>query len=260
MTAAPPHLVIFGPQGAGKGTQAAQLASVLGIEHLSTGALLRRVARERTLLGRTVETYLDCGELVPDDLMLAIARTEIELLEARHRGYILDGFPRTIGQAVELTAVLDPPMTAAIELTLPLDALLHRLTRRRVCPGCGTTTAAPAGHVEAVACRNGDGIAVRRSDDDPSIIAHRLGLYDRHTKPLVEWFRGQSHVITVNGDGTPEDVHVQILKALDSALGAAFTSLHPTAPAPSPWRQPLGGVNPATRDRTGRSPVLHYRY
>ena len=224
MTNSPTRLVILGPQGVGKGTQAAQLAAALRIDHLSTGALLRHAARDRTRLGAIVETYLCSGNLVPDGLMLAVVQTEITQLEEQSHGYILDGFPRTIGQAIDLTDVVGSPVTAAIELTLPLSALLHRLNRRRVCPICGATSAAPAGYIEAIACRNGDGIAVRRSDDNPATIAHRLALYDRHTKPLVEWFRDACEVITIGSDGTPEEVHVQILNAVVAVLDTGGTS------------------------------------
>jgi adenylate kinase len=225
MTNSPTRLVILGPQGVGKGTQAARLATALHIEHLSTGTLLRHVACEPSRLGAIIETYLGRGDLVPDGLVLAVVQTEISLLEEQGHGYILDGFPRTIGQAIDLTNLVGSPVAAAIELTLPLGALLRRLNRRRVCPSCGATSEALADYIEAIACKNGDGIAVRRSDDNPTTVAHRLALYDRHTKPLVEWFRDTSEVITISGEGTPEEVHIQILDAVSAALDTERASL-----------------------------------
>ena len=223
-----PCLMIFGPQGVGKGTQAERLALALGIEHLSTGVLLRQAVRDATPLGRRVSDCLDRGDLVPDELMVGLLQAEIERLHRADTGYVLDGFPRTIDQAVAFAALVDAPIAAAIELTASLDVLLDRLLRRRVCPACDTITTAPT-HVDAVACPNGDGIAIRRSDDTPTAIGHRLALYDLHTERLVAWFRGASRVITIDGEEPPDRVHAQILEALDDTRVAPVRTLRSLA-------------------------------
>lgn len=192
-----PVVLVLGPQGSGKGTQAALLADAIGFDHVSTGAVLRHHVNRDSPLGARVRRCLERGELVPDDVMLRLVEAE---LDAAEHGVVLDGFPRTVDQAVALASLASAEVVAAVVLTAPLDVLLDRLTRRRECPGCRATALAPAGYVDTVACPNGDGIAVRRSDDAPRAIARRLATYDQQATALLAWCRGAAPLVTVDGD------------------------------------------------------------
>jgi len=215
--------VILGPQGVGKGTQAALLSDAFGLEHLSTGAILRRAVADGSALGRAVAGLLVAGDLVPDDLVLDIVLATLERAEAEGRGCVLDGFPRTVGQAVSLSAARPGTLTTAIELDVPVDVLLDRLARRRVCTRCETTILVASADIDEVPCPYGDGVAARRNDDTPEGVSHRLDIYERCTRPLAEWFRGAGHLVTVCGSGTPAAVHQRIMGALTDRDGTWST-------------------------------------
>ena len=161
----PLDLLLLGVQGSGKGTQAKRLAAEYGLEHLSTGDMLRQAIAEGTELGRRVEPILEAGDLVPDDLMIELIRKRLEAPEAAV-GFILDGFPRTMAQADALDSMLaeiDRPLSVVLELQVPDDVAIQRLRKRAVEEG--------------------------RSDDTPEAIANRIDLYHRETKPLVSHYR-----------------------------------------------------------------------
>ena len=165
------RLVLVGPPGSGKGTQGPALAAHLGVAHLSTGDLLRREVDAGTELGRRVAALIDRGELVPDELMIAVVAAALGDDTA---GYVLDGFPRTGGTPL-------PPPDAAVHLDVPDAVLLERLAGRAGAEG-------------------------RADDADPDVIERRLRVYHDETEPLVEHYRQRGALVTIDGDGTPDEV------------------------------------------------------
>lgn len=213
-----PKLVIFGRQGAGKGTVGHRVASHLGIHHISTGEILRREMADSTPLGLEVQAFVDHGELVPDDVMLRVIEHRIAQSDVRRHGFLMDGFPRTVEQAEGFASLLGAePLCAAIQIEVPNEVVLARILGRRVCPVCGTTTSAPR-EVASVPCPRGDGWAVRRKDDTEAAIRRRLDLYDDEAGPLIKWFADRSLLVTVDGAASPDAVYEATLAALRPVL------------------------------------------
>lgn len=211
------RLAVLGKQGSGKGTQCARLAEHLGLAHLSTGDILRAAVRDGTALGNRVRGFLHAGELVPDELVLAVVRDAVAAPEVASRGYLLDGFPRTIPQA---EALLEGGggLDAAIDLEVPTDVAIERLGARRACPDCGWTTTAARPTTRFVPCERCPGVAVRRSDDTRAAITRRLAIYEEQTGPLVRWFAQRGALVTVDGVGSPEAVFARVIDALEPQL------------------------------------------
>lgn len=217
------HIILMGPQGAGKGTQADIIAPRLGLVKLSTGDLFRAAAASGSELGRLVKGYLDRGELVPDDVTLAIVEERLEEIAENPEvsGALFDGFPRTRAQAEGLDAILakrDERIAAVIEIDVPRDKLIARLAGRRYCPNCGATY-----HVEynpprkAGVCDRCGGPLVQRPDDTPEAIRRRLDLYDEQTAPLLDFYQQRGLLIRVDGDRPIEEVTHDILAAIGTA-------------------------------------------
>jgi adenylate kinase len=213
-------LILFGPPGAGKGTQAKKLAAHYGIPHLSTGDLLREAIRQGSELGKKVKPLMDAGKLVPDELVIGIVEDRLRSPDAR-KGSILDGFPRTIPQAQALQAALERAgrkLEVVISLEVPEAELVERLSGRRSCPQCGA-----AYHVvnqppkRAGFCdRDGAGL-VQREDDKEDRVKARLRVYAEQTAPLKDWYRKQGLLRTVDGVGSPDGIQAQIRAALGPA-------------------------------------------
>jgi adenylate kinase len=213
-----PKLVIFGRQGAGKGTVGHRVAAHLGIHHVSTGEILRREMAEATPLGLEVQSFVNGGELVPDEVMLKVIDRRLAQSDVRRRGFLLDGFPRTVDQADAFTDLLgNESLQAAIQVKVEADVVLARILGRRVCPVCGTTVSA-AREVASVPCPRGDGWAVRRKDDTEAAIRRRLDLYDEEAGPLIAWFQERELLVTVDGGASPDAVYEAALAALRPAL------------------------------------------
>jgi adenylate kinase len=213
----------MGPQGAGKGTQADIIAPRLGLIKLSTGDLFRSAVAAGSELGRLAQGYLDRGELVPDDITLAIVEERLEQIaeDPNARGALFDGFPRTRAQAEGLDALLakrDERLAAVIEIDVPREKLIARLAGRRYCPACGATY-----HVEfnppqqAGICDRCGGPLVQRPDDTPEAIRRRLDLYDEQTAPLLAFYQQRGLLIRVDGDRPIEEVTHDILAAISAA-------------------------------------------
>jgi adenylate kinase len=213
----------MGPQGAGKGTQADIIAPRLGLIKLSTGDLFRSAVAAGSELGRLAQGYLDRGELVPDDITLAIVEERLEQIaeDPNARGALFDGFPRTRAQAEGLDALLakrDECLAAVIEIDVPREKLIARLAGRRYCPACGATY-----HVEfnppqqAGICDRCGGPLVQRPDDTPEAIRRRLDLYDEQTAPLLAFYQQRGLLIRVDGDRPIEEVTHDILAAISAA-------------------------------------------
>jgi len=215
------RLLIFGKQGAGKGTQATRLADRYGIPHISTGDMFRAAVRAGTAFGRKAKEYMDAGELVPDEVVLGMVEERLAEPDAA-RGFLLDGFPRTKAQAEGLADVVGPGgLDAVIELQVPTDVVVDRISRRRVCAQCGTTYDAgspPQGGWDA--CDNcGCGPVVQRDDDREEAVRRRLDLYEQETAPLASWYADQGLLVPVDGVGDPDDVFDRILAALAARSG-----------------------------------------
>jgi adenylate kinase len=213
-----PKLVIFGRQGAGKGTVGQRVASHLGIHHISTGEILRREMADASPLGLEVQAYVDHGELVPDDVMLRLIEHRLAQPDVRRHGFLMDGFPRTVEQAEGLAEIVGADtLCAAIQIDVPVDVVLARILGRRVCPTCGTTVSA-AREVARVPCPRGDGWAVRRKDDTEAAVRRRLDLYDDESRHLVKWFDERGLLVTVDGAASPDAVYEATITALRPAL------------------------------------------
>ncbi len=217
------HIILMGPQGAGKGTQADIIAPRLGLVKLSTGDLFRAAVASGSELGRLAKGYLDRGELVPDDVTLAIVEERLEEIAENPdvKGALFDGFPRTRAQAEGLDAILakrDERIAAVIEIDVPREKLIARLAGRRYCPNCGATY-----HVEfnppqkTGVCDRCGGPLVQRPDDTPEAIRRRLDLYDEQTAPLLDFYQQRGLLIRVDGDRPIEEVTHDILAAIGAA-------------------------------------------
>jgi adenylate kinase len=221
------HVLIIGPQGSGKGTQAAVVAPQLGLVHVATGDLFRALMASDSELAREVRSYYDRGALVPDDLTVRVLVARLDELEREqpdYRGVLLDGFPRNRAQAEALDRVLrerGDDLVAVIHLVVPREALIERLSGRLVCQQCGATyhrTFNPPR--QPGICDRCGGPLIQRSDDTPEAIARRLDIYEEQTAPLLEYYRQRSLLIDIDGDRSIDEVSQSILAALAPRLGA----------------------------------------
>jgi adenylate kinase len=221
------NLVMIGPPGAGKGTQAARLCSHFGIPRISTGEILREAVASETPLGNEVKNVISAGRLVSDDLIISVARDRLNKPDAR-AGFVLDGFPRTVVQADALDSMLEGrgPLVVVV-LEVPEQELVRRLAWRRVCASCGTgyggvdvpELAGPRteGAVEGGRCRNCGGSLVQREDDSASVIRDRLKVFTSQTAPLVDFYRDRPTFSLINGLQHPDKVTADLLRAIKSA-------------------------------------------
>jgi adenylate kinase len=210
------RIVLLGRQGAGKGTQCVRLSRHFVVPHISTGDILRAAVREGTELGKMAKAVIDAGQLVGDDIMVGIVAERLQADDARLRGYILDGFPRTVAQAVALDEITaDSPVDLAIDLDVPRDLVLSRLSARRVCRDCGANFQATGQDPSPWTCDNCGGDVVQRDDDTPTAINQRLDLYETQTQPLIDYYGSSGRLVTVNGVGSPDDVFERLTEAVE---------------------------------------------
>ncbi|MBQ3118985.1 MAG: adenylate kinase [Clostridia bacterium] len=206
-------LTLLGAPGAGKGTQAAELEKEYNIPAISTGQIIREAIAAKTALGNEVKTYIDRGELVPDDIVVEMVKERVKDDDCKF-GYILDGFPRTISQAETMEKLLIL-VDCALEIDVDEDIIVDRLSGRRVCSSCGATyhiTGNPS-KKEGVCDKCGSTLKVR-DDDVPDVIRHRLKVYSEQTKPLKDFYDARGKLITVKGQDKVEDTTRAIMKAL----------------------------------------------
>lgn len=216
------RLVILGKQGAGKGTQCVRLARHYVVPHISTGDMLRAAVRARTEFGKLAEQYMSAGELVPDEVIVGIVRERLTEDDTTARGFILDGFPRTVHQAEELHAFLQPRgIDLAIDLEVDTEVVLDRLASRRVCSDCGTNYSTHAPPSVNWTCDHCGGEVVQRPDDTPDAIRRRLKLYEEQTAPLIAWYLSQDRLVTIDGMGAPDEVLGRLVRAIDSRAAHA---------------------------------------
>jgi adenylate kinase len=211
------HIVMLGPPGAGKGTQALRLAAVRGIPHVSTGDMLREAVQSGTSLGRRVQAVLDSGRLVSDEIVADLVRERLARADALP-GVVLDGFPRTVAQAHTLDALLGPgDALVIVDLAVSDADLVRRLARRRVCEACGTIVALTEADTPRVCARCG-GALVQRTDDREEVVRERLAVYERSTAPLVDFYRERASYRPLDGAQAPDAVAGAVAGAIDEAV------------------------------------------
>lgn len=210
--------ILLGPPGAGKGTQAKMLTERYGVPQVSTGDILRAAVAAGTPLGKEAKTYMDRGALVPDEVVIGIVRDRLGEPDCR-KGYLLDGFPRTVAQAEALTRMLKKlgaPLPRVVSLEVAEEELVKRLSGRRTCQGCGALF-----HVEfhpprvEGTCDKCGGRLIEREDDKEETIRRRLQVYRKQTEPLIGYYENQGLLETVNGLGETGEVFARVSKALE---------------------------------------------
>ena len=206
------NIIFLGPPGAGKGTQAQLLTKELGIPQISTGDMLRKAMREGTKTGLEAKRYVESGGLVPDDVVIAIVKERLAEDDCKN-GYMLDGFPRTVYQAEELSkfATID----VAVDLDLPDEVIVQRLSGRRVCPNCNATY-----HISqlggSTVCKNCGAELIQRKDDSEETIRNRLKVYTEQTAPLIDYYRQKGILRTVDCQGTVEENFALVKRVLEA--------------------------------------------
>ena len=210
-------IIMLGAPGAGKGTQAKKIADKYQIPHISTGDIFRANIKEGTELGKKAKSYMDQGQLVPDELTLELIMDRFQNPDCKN-GYVLDGFPRTIPQAEALTEALAKKAETidyAINVEVPDENIINRMGGRRACLACGSTyhiVYAPT-RVEGICDRCGEKL-VLRDDDKPETVKNRLNVYHNQTQPLIEYYTRQGKLAEVDGTQSMEDVFNAIVKIL----------------------------------------------
>lgn len=212
------RIVMFGPPGSGKGTYASRLTNILGIPHISTGDMVREEIRAQTEIGRKIKEYSDRGELVPDEIIIDLLVERLKKPDAQ-KGFILDGFPRTIKQAEALERISE--IDVVINLNVPDEIIVQRLSNRLVCKKCGAIynrlTLKPK--VDEI-CDLCGGELYQREDDKPEVIRERLNVYRKSTEPLIDYYRRKGLIRDVycNDLTTPPEVIVNKIMEIIGGL------------------------------------------
>ena len=211
------HILLMGPPGAGKGTQAEKLIEEFKIPHISTGDMFRAAVKAGTELGKEAKKYMDAGGLVPDAVTIGIVRESLSKPECAE-GFMLDGFPRTLDQAVALDSILKDlgiKLNGVVNISVPDSELVGRVTGRRICKACGATyhvTFNPS-KVEDV-CDKCGGNLYQRDDDKEETVKNRLGAYHNQTEPLIEYYKKQGVFMDINGLQDIDKVYADVKAAL----------------------------------------------
>ena len=239
------NLIMLGPPGAGKGTQAERFARTRGIPKISTGDMLRDAVRAGTEIGLRAKAIMDRGELVSDDVMIGIVKERLDRADVK-QGFILDGFPRTVAQAEALDRLMNgrAPLIV-VDIVVPESELVRRLGSRMICEDCGAnadgtehgapssaesvmvsgaglsaeSAAAVHAQAEAMACRRCGGRLKQRADDSEAVVRERLKVYHRNTEPLVDYYRTRPTFRAINGAQAPDRVASELSAAIEAAAG-----------------------------------------
>lgn len=214
------YILLMGPPGAGKGTQAERLISEYGIPQISTGDMFRAAVKAGTALGREARSYMDKGALVPDSVTVGIVKERLSEEDCR-KGWILDGFPRTTAQAAALDAMLHDmgiTLTAVLNISADKDDLVKRISGRYVCRSCGASFHSEfrPPRVKGV-CDTCGGELYQRDDDKADTVSQRLAVYETSTKPLIDYYRASGVLYDIDGNQSMEDVYSQIQAVLKKA-------------------------------------------
>ena len=212
------NVVMLGPPASGKGTQAVRLAQARGIPKISTGDILREAAQSGTELGLRAKELMDRGELLGDEEMIGIVKERLARPDAAS-GYILDGFPRTVRQAEALDRMLQSEPLIIIDLAVPDTELLTRMQTRRVCGKCSAI--AEPGSIKETCERCGGQMITRADDSDEHVGQHRLEVYARESKPLLDYYRGRSTFRSINGAQSPDRVAKELATKIDQMVPVA---------------------------------------
>jgi len=210
-------LVLLGPPGAGKGTQAEKISDKYNIPAISTGHIIRNAIADKTPVGVEAKTYIDRGELVPDSMVIKMVEERLKEDDCKN-GYILDGFPRTVSQA-EAMEILPIPIDMVLEISVDEDVIVDRLSGRRECSACGATY-----HVKANppkredVCDKCSGQLVCREDDVPDVIRNRISVYKKQTEPLEEYYEKKGLLVSVEGLNEVEDTTRAVIEAIDKKM------------------------------------------
>ncbi|MEF9917790.1 MAG: adenylate kinase [Eubacterium sp.] len=211
------RVILLGPPGAGKGTQSKGICEAFNIPHISTGDLFRENLKNNTPLGQKAKGYMDAGKLVPDELVIALVEDRIERDDCKN-GYLLDGFPRTVAQAEALSVLTEKsknPLDYAVNIDVPSDVLVDRITGRRVCKTCGATY-----HVKYQPpkvdgkCDNDETDLIQRDDDKPETVKTRIDVYFEESEPLIGYYDQKGILVTVDGTKNSALVAEDIKKLL----------------------------------------------
>lgn len=211
------RLILLGPPGAGKGTQAVMIAEKLNIPHISTGDIFRNNIKMGTELGKKAKEFIDKGMLVPDEVTIGIVKDRLQQDDCR-KGFILDGFPRTIPQAEYLEEALNNmnmPLDYAVDIEVPDEDIVKRLSGRRVCTKCGSTYhMAYNPPKQSGVCDKCGETVIQREDDKEETIVNRLKTYHEQTEPLIDFYEKRDKLLKVDGRGTIEETFENLLKML----------------------------------------------
>jgi len=216
-------IIMLGPPGAGKGTQARLISETFGFAHISTGDMLRTAIKEGTELGARAKTLLEAGLLVPDELVDAIVRERLQKPDCG-RGFILDGYPRTLAQAGTLQGILDRDgvISVTVGIKVPDQVLIGRLGARWVCPNCNRTFSEQlsSGKIKGLCDRCGVTL-MHRADDTEEVVTSRLKVYHEQTEPLIRYYQEQEIFVPIDGDELPAKVFYAIRDVVDEKMNSA---------------------------------------
>jgi adenylate kinase len=213
MSCSEPRLVLLGKQGAGKGTQSTRLADHYGVIHVSTGDMFRTQAAQGTAFGLEAKRFMDAGELVPDEIVVGVIEECMVPGGPLGGGFVLDGFPRTLHQALELDRVIaDCPLHLVIDLDVPREIVIDRIAGRRVCESCQRVYHVNLRPTHGWTCDTCGSPVRQRDDDTEEAVERRLELYERETVPIVEHYRERGLLVTVDGVGEGDEVFERLVK------------------------------------------------
>jgi len=213
------RLVLLGKQGAGKGTQCVRLARHYVIPHVSTGEIFRNAVRLGTEFGKRAKEFMDAGELVPDEVVIGVVAERLDRDDVKVRGLLLDGFPRTVHQAEALERLLPlRGIDLVVDLEVPTEVVLKRLSGRRVCTNCETNYSVDTPPTVDWKCDVCGDRVIQREDDTEAAIQRRLFLYEEQTAPLIAWYMEKDKLVAVDGVGRPDDVTFRLTRAIDLRL------------------------------------------
>ena len=212
------NIILMGLPGAGKGTQASEIVKKFPIPHISTGDMFRKAIKDETDLGKEAKSYMDRGELVPDEVTVGIVKERISEDDAK-KGFLLDGFPRTIDQAESLSQImseLDREIDAVINIEVPEEELMNRLTGRRICEKCGTTyhLVFNPPKVDGI-CDIDGGKLYQREDDNPETVSNRLSVNVKQSKPILEYYDKKGVLKNIDGSKNIDEVTSDVIDILN---------------------------------------------